>query len=218
MTLPLPETKEGELSFTAYKKILEFCARVDCLLIGPGLGTAKSTCKLVGALISSLNKKMVIDADALNCLAKEHKPLIIRKKAHYAECVLTPHLKEMSRLSGLAIRRIEKNRKEVAKMLAKYYNITIILKGHKSIVADGQRDVFVNNTGNPGMATAGSGDVLSGMIAAFFGLGLTAFAAAKYAVYLHGLAGDLAADDKTQTGMIASDIIDNIPRAIKICK
>ena len=93
----------------------------------------------------------------------------------------------------------------------------MVLKGHNTVVADYKGNLYINKTGNPGMATAGSGDVLTGMIAAFLGQGLNAFNAAKYAVYLHGLAGDLAAKEKTQIGMIASDIIDKIPEAIKSC-
>jgi NAD(P)H-hydrate epimerase len=105
----------------------------------------------------------------------------------------------------------------VAKKYAKYYNSIIVLKGHHSIVTDGNIKFYINKTGNPGMATAGSGDVLSGIAGAFLAQGLDAFKAAKYAVYIHGLAGDIAAQDKTQMGLIASDIISRIPDALKKC-
>jgi NAD(P)H-hydrate epimerase len=119
----------------------------------------------------------------------------------------------MSRLLKVKIKEIQEKRKKVAKNFAKLYNIILVLKGEKSVVTDGYK-TYINQTGNPGMSTAGSGDVLSGIIAAFLGQGLTAFNAAKYATYLHGLAGDLAAKEKTELGLIASDIINKIPEAI----
>jgi NAD(P)H-hydrate epimerase len=121
----------------------------------------------------------------------------------------------MSRLTGLPVPVIQKNRKKVAKEFANEYNVEIVLKGKNTIVADNKDNFYVNKTGNPGMAKAGSGDALTGIIAAFLGQGLDLFQAAKYAVYLHGSAGDLAAKKKTQISMTASDIIDMLPEAIK---
>ena len=112
---------------------------------------------------------------------------------------------------------VQKNRKEIARKFAKKYRLTLVLKGHHTVVADNQGNCYINKTGNPGMATAGSGDVLTGMIVAFLGQGQSVPCAAKYAVYLHGLAGDRAAVKKTQISLIASDIIDAIPEAIKAC-
>ena len=132
--------------------------------------------------------------------------------------ILTPHPGEMARLSGLNIGYIQGNRLEVAKKFAKKHKVTLVLKGHHTLVSDYSGKLYINKTGNPGMATAGSGDVLTGMIAAFMGQGLGAFEAAKFAVYLHGLAGDMAAEEKTQISLIASDIIDKIPNAIKASK
>jgi NAD(P)H-hydrate epimerase len=123
----------------------------------------------------------------------------------------------MARLLGTNVDKVQGNRKAIAQRFAKDYKVTVVLKGHNTIVADYKNNVYINQTGNPGMATAGSGDVLTGMIGAFLGQGLNAFLAAKYAVYLHGLAGDLAAKEKTQISMIASNIIDKIPEAIKKC-
>ena len=131
--------------------------------------------------------------------------------------MLTPHQKEIARLFGLDIAKLQKNRKLIAQKYAKYYNNIIILKGHNTLVAGSRGELYVNKTGNPGMATAGSGDVLSGIVGAFLGQGLEAFSAAKYATYIHGLAGDIAAKDKTQMGLIASDIINRIPDALKRC-
>jgi NAD(P)H-hydrate epimerase len=121
----------------------------------------------------------------------------------------------MARLLGGSINKIQGQRKEIAQDFAKDYKVTMVLKGHRTVVADYKGNLYINKTGNPGMATAGSGDVLTGIIGAFLGQGLDAFAAAKYAVYLHGLAGDLAAEEKTQISLIASDIIAKIPAAIK---
>jgi NAD(P)H-hydrate epimerase len=121
----------------------------------------------------------------------------------------------MARLLKIDSKKLEKNREKIAKEFSRKHRVILVLKGHKTIVSDYSGNFYINQTGNPGMATAGSGDVLTGMIGAFLGQGLGAFEAAKYAVYLHGLAGDMAAKEKTQISLIASDIIDKIPNAIK---
>jgi ADP-dependent NAD(P)H-hydrate dehydratase / NAD(P)H-hydrate epimerase len=211
MTLPLPETNEGTLSLSAFTKIAAFIKHIDVLIIGPGLGKNKSTYALVKKIIQKTSQSKVVDADALNAL---NNSLGILKK-HKGQLILTPHQKEMSRLFGISINLIKNNRKLIAKKCAKHYNSIIILKGHNSIVTDGLEKFYLNHTGNPGMATAGSGDVLSGIVGAFLAQGLDSFKAAKYATYIHGLAGDLAAKDKTQLGVIASDIIDRIPDALR---
>jgi len=213
MTLPLPETRTGRLSLTAFLKIKPFLKNTDVLIIGPGLDNDKSTYALVRKIVKISNLPMVIDADALNAL--NHHLRIL--KQHKGKIILTPHAKEMAGLFEVKIDFIKKNRKLVAKKYAKDYNNVIILKGHQSIVTDGNRKFYINKTGNPGMATAGSGDVLSGIVGAFLAQGLDTFSAAKYATYIHGLAGDIAAEDKTQIGLIASDIISRIPDALKIC-
>jgi NAD(P)H-hydrate epimerase len=210
MTLPLPETKEGTLSSGSYKKIKDFIKTIDILVMGPGLTQNKSTQGLIRKVISNINKPTIIDADGLNALVG-HLNLLKGQK------ILTPHPGEMARLSGISIKKVQNNRKYIAQKFAKDYKVTLVLKGHNSVVADYKDNLYINKTGNPGMATAGSGDVLTGMIAAFLGQGWNSFSAAKYAVYLHGLAGDLAAKEKTQIGMIASDIIEKIPEAIKKC-
>jgi NAD(P)H-hydrate epimerase len=215
MTLPLPETREGTLSLAGYKKIKDFSQDIDVLVIGPGLTKNKSTQNLVRKVVSKINKPMVIDADGINALVSHLK--ILTTNDQRATTILTPHPGEMARLLGISIKKVQDNRKEVAKKFAQDYKATIVLKGRNTVVADYKGNLYINKTGNPGMATAGSGDVLTGMIAAFLGQGLDNFSAAKYAVYLHGLAGDLAAKEKTQLGLIASDIIDKIPEAIKKC-
>jgi len=209
MLLPLPGTKEGAVSDAAYKKILDFTKQADIVVLGPGLSQERSTQELVRKLVKGIKKPVIIDADGLNALAAG------TKFALAPGTIVTPHPGEMSRLIGIPAAVIQKKRKEVAKNFANHYNITVVLKGDRTVVAGPCGKVYVNTTGNPGMATAGSGDVLTGIIAAFRAQGLDAFNAAKYGVYLHGLAGDMAAKEKTQIGLIASDIIDFLPKAIK---
>lgn len=190
--------------------------RYDALAVGPGLGTRPATQQLVLRLLKDCACPMVIDADGLNCLAGRLQALKTRG-VKGLKTVLTPHAGEMARLLGSPVEVVEKDRKKVAKTFARHYNSVIVLKGHRTIVADPVQ-TYINHTGNPGMATAGSGDVLTGMIAAFLGQGLDCFSAARAAVYLHGVAGDIAADEKTQIGMIASDIIAALPQAFKRCQ
>jgi len=208
MTLPLPETNAGSLSLAGYKKIKDFLKKSDVLVIGPGLSQDNSTQKLVRKLLAGLEKPAVVDADAINALVGHLKIL--------GPVVLTPHPGEMARLLKISVKKVQKNRKEIAKKFAKAYKMALVLKGRNTVVNDYKGNQYINKTGNAGMATAGSGDVLSGMIGAFLGQGLNSFDAAKYAVYLHGLAGDLAAKEKTQISLIASDIIAKIPEAIKL--
>ncbi|MFH1128659.1 MAG: NAD(P)H-hydrate dehydratase [Candidatus Omnitrophota bacterium] len=214
MIFPLAATKEGTLSLTGYSKVKKFTEGVDVLVVGPGLTQNKSTQALVRQVISATDKPIVIDADGLNALVDHLGMLNTKRSTLYAK-ILTPHPGEMARLLGISVKKVQGDRKGIAKKFARDYRVTVVLKGHNTVVTDYKNNLYINKTGNPGMASAGSGDVLTGMIAAFLGQGLEAFLAAKYATYLHGLAGDLAAKEKTQPGMIASDIIANIPAAIK---
>lgn len=215
MTLPLSESKEGSLNLAAYRKIKNFINKVDIVVVGPGLSQDKSTQALVRKVISNTNKPIVIDADGLNALAKHLDILRITHNAQRTR-ILTPHPGEIARLLGMSIKKIQAGRKKITKDFAGNYKLTLVLKGNYTMVADYRNTTYINKTGNPGMATAGSGDVLTGIIAAFLGQGLDAFRAAKYAVYVHGLAGDIAAKEKTQISLIASDIIEKIPEAIKM--
>ncbi len=214
MTLPLSETSRGALSFKARKDLYAFIDTVDVVLIGPGLGREKSTQRLIRSIVSLVTKPLVIDADGLNAL--EDDVLILKKGSRKRTVtVITPHAGEMSRLTGASSETIKHARKEVAKSFASDYNCITVLKGNRSIVTSPEGNLFINDTGNPGMATAGTGDVLSGMIAAFIGQGIEGFRAVRAAVYLHGLAADSAARQKTEISLIASDIIDSIPQAFK---
>ncbi|MBM3248112.1 MAG: NAD(P)H-hydrate dehydratase [Candidatus Omnitrophica bacterium] len=211
MTKPLAQTKEGSVSLEAYAEIKKFLSKTDVLVVGPGLSQNSSVKHLVRKIVSQENTlPTVIDADGLNALVGYLKKFKGIK-------ILTPHPGEMARLLGTLTNAVQKNRKDIALSFAKKYNCLVVLKGNHTVVADGKGKVYINNTGNPGMATAGSGDVLTGIIASFLAQGLIPFEAAKYAVYLHGLAGDFAAKKKTQPGLVASDIIDNIPDAVKHC-
>lgn len=216
ITLPLPETREKTLSQKAIRKVNAYLENSDVLVIGPGLSRNIQTQNLARKMIMTTKKPTIIDADGLNALVN-HMEILQTKRDECATLVLTPHPGEMSRLIGMSIKKVQSERKILAQRFTQKHKVTLVLKGHDTVVTDYQGNLYINKTGNPGMATAGSGDVLTGMIAAFLGQGLTVFNAAKYAVYLHGLAGDLAAKEKTQISMIASDIISKIPEAIKLC-
>lgn len=211
MTLPLPETPEQTLSPQAWKTLSGELRRFDAIAIGPGLSTQTGTRNFILKAISAIPNPLVIDADALNALSGR---LDILKKSS-APKILTPHPGEMARLLNISKTDIEKDRKAAAIALSKTTQTVVLLKGARTVIAAPDKKCTLNSTGNAGMATAGSGDVLTGMIAAFLGQGLNAFEAARWGAYLHGLAGDLAAKKKTRLAMIASDLIDFIPPAIR---
>jgi len=216
MTLPLAQTSSQSASIKALPKINNFLKKVDVLAIGPGLSLNLSTQKLVRSIIAHCKLKMVIDADAINALAANLKVLKLRaKKRLNRNLVLTPHPGEMARLIAKSTSYVQGHRKEVASKFSKEFGLTLILKGYRSIVADFSGKVYINTTGNPGMATAGCGDVLTGIVASFLAQGLDVYSAAKYATYIHGLAGDLAARESGELSLIASDLIERIPEAIK---
>lgn len=210
MTLPLPETKDATVSIEAKKEILEKANCADAVILGPGLSQNPETKKLIRELIADITRPMVLDADALNAIA-DAVSVLKKIKQKY---IVTPHPGEMSRLVNKGMDYIKKNRLNVAKNFSNQYNAVVVLKGAGTVVADKNR-TYVNKTGNPGMATAGSGDVLTGVVGGFLAQGLEPFDAARLAVYVHGLAGDLAAKDKGEIGLIASDILENVPYAVK---
>jgi NAD(P)H-hydrate epimerase len=215
MSLPLPETEDHYFSEDAYDKSIEFIEKkADCVLIGPGLSLHSETKKFIKKLIPEIKKPLIIDADALKILSENLEILNSLKKE---KPILTPHPGEMSYLTGLKIEQIQKNRKEVAESFAKKYNVILILKGHRTVVTDG-KNTYINLTGNPGMATAGSGDVLAGIIGGLLSQGEEKFNSAKYGVLIHGLAGDIAAKEKGEISLIASDIIEKIPFVLKKLK
>jgi len=211
MTFSLAETKEITLSLKAEKEILKKVKSSDIVVLGPGLSRHPETQKLINRLILKIDKPMVIDADALNAISKN---VNIFKKIE-PKYVVTPHQGEMSRLINKTAEYIKNNRFLVAKKFSRDYNAVVVLKGAGTIVTEPDGKNYINTTGNPGMATAGSGDVLTGIIAGFLSQGLKMFDASILGVYVHGLAGDFAAKDKGEIGLIAGDILENIPYAIK---
>lgn len=211
ITSPQPQTKEGTLSYKACNALLSEADKANAVVMGCGLGRHAEIKKLVTELIKTIKVPMVVDADALFALSDEMSVL----KEAQAPVIITPHAGEAARLLNITANEVEADRQDIAKELAKKYSISVVLKGHKTVVSDKDGDIYVNDTGNPGMATAGVGDVLAGMIGSLLGQGLEAFASAKLAVYLHGLSGDIAARKKGQVSLIASDVLDNIYEAIE---
>lgn len=215
MLLPLSQTKNKSLSKAAFKQIRSFSSKTDILVIGPGLSQDKQTFELVLKVVKEIDRPMVIDADGLNAIAGDLKALKTATVKKNGRIILTPHPGEMARLTHKSVNFIQKERKYIAKSFANEYNCIVVLKGNKSVVAAPGKKAYINHTGNPGMATAGSGDVLTGMIGGLMGQHIEPFEAAKFAVYLHGASADLAAKEKTQISLIASDIIDKIPVVLK---
>jgi len=214
MTLPLPETEEGTLSLKALDKIYQFAHRCKALVLGPGLSIQEETKELVKKVMASLKIPMVLDADGINALAENTKFI-----AQYpAPLIITPHPGELSRLLSIPIPEVQKDRIFSSRILAEKTGKIAILKGARTVITDEQGNSWVNSTGNPGMASGGSGDVLSGMIGGFLAQGIDPLMAAKVGVYLHGLAGDLAVKEKGQLSLIAGDILGNIPQAIRSLK
>lgn len=211
MTLPLPETDDLTLSVYAEDILIEVLPKMTAAAIGPGLSTHPETMKLVRYLIGRTENPMVIDADGINALIGH---LDILKDAK-APLILTPHPGEMARLLGKTSKEIQEDRIRIGQSFAIEHKVYLVLKGARTIISDPEGNVFINPTGNPGMATAGTGDVLTGMIGGLIAQGIELLTAAKAGVYLHGLAGDIAEEEIGEMGMIAGDIIDRIPRAIK---
>jgi ADP-dependent NAD(P)H-hydrate dehydratase len=210
LTVPLPQDEHGVLAEAAGPQLLAEVAKATVAALGPGLGHGPGITALVTAVLAQTHKPLVLDADALNALqghthCLNHRP---------APVILTPHPGEFARLIGSDIATMQARRQALATAFAAEHQLVLVLKGYRTIVTDGQR-VYVNSTGNPGMATGGTGDVLTGLIAALLGQGLDPFGAAQLGVYLHGLAGDLARDTVGEVSLIASDLLLYLPRAIR---
>lgn len=209
--IPQTETRQGSLARSNAENLLKISGSQDFVVVGPGLSLNAETQSLVHELIPSINKPLLIDGDALTGLAAEPEIL----KTRTAATILTPHLGEFSRLTKISIEELHPNRIPLLKAYAQKWNATIVLKGAHTIIASPQGELWVNLTGNSGMGTAGSGDVLSGAIAALFGLGLNPIEAARMGVYVHGLAGDIAADQIGMDGITATTIMNALPEAMR---
>jgi NAD(P)H-hydrate epimerase len=205
-TIPLAEDSNGRIAANAINAILDAASENDAMAFGPGVGVTGSLRLIVQTLIEQDELRLVIDGDGLNNLSKlKNWPAKLK-----AEVTLTPHPGEMKRLwSALFRQDMPADRQEQAAQLAQHSKTVVVLKGAGTVVTDGQR-LYVNKTGNPGMATAGSGDVLTGVMTALMGQGLSNFDAAVLGVYIHGRAGDIAAKKLGQVSLIATDIIDSL--------
>jgi ADP-dependent NAD(P)H-hydrate dehydratase len=208
MTVPLPCDDAGRIADSAQAKIVDLAENATAVACGPGLGRSPGLDQLVAHLYQQLPKPMVFDADALNALASQTD--ILTKPG--GPRIITPHPGEFARLVGSKLKPAQ--REKAAVELAKRCGIVVVLKGHNTLITDGNQS-FHNDSGNPGMATGGSGDVLTGLITALVCQGLSATDAARLGVHLHGLAGDLAATELGQVSLIASDLIRFLPEAMK---
>lgn len=211
MTKPLAETKGFSLSLKALSQIKKVLPEIDALAIGPGLSRNYETQELVHKLLSSVTKPTILDADGINALIGKLKVLSNLK----AEFILTPHPGELARLLNLKIAEIQNNRSQIAKRFAKKYGVVLVLKGHHTVVANKDGQIYINKTGNPGMASGGCGDVLTGIIASFLGQDMNSFKAARLGVYVHGLAGDIAVKEKGEISLTATDLLKFLPQAFK---
>jgi len=212
MSLPLPETEEAVLGSPAAKAVLSRAGAFDAVAIGPGAGRARETTAAMHTLTEQLPGYAVVDADALNAVAGATDLLNRTEGAR----ILTPHPGEMARLlGGVDIADVQQDRTGVAVRFAQEFKVLLALKGAGTVVTDGER-VYVNPCGNPGMATGGAGDVLTGLVAGLLCQGLDAFQATQLAVFVHGLAGDLAAGTVGELSMTAEDLLDFCAEAFEI--
>jgi NAD(P)H-hydrate epimerase len=210
-TILLPEDNAGRIAASAVNIILNLIPDNDCIAFGPGLGITQGVSSVLQRLLEQKGLRLVIDADGLNNLSKIND----WPRRSKAGIILTPHPGEMKRLWAELFRtHLPTDRKIQAIQMANKTGTTVVLKGKSTIVTDGEK-IYVNKTGNPGMATGGTGDVLTGVITALVGQGLSNFDAAVFGVYVHGLAGDIAAKKFGQISLIATDVIESLGEAFK---
>ncbi|MCX7974674.1 MAG: NAD(P)H-hydrate dehydratase [Candidatus Aminicenantes bacterium] len=211
MTEPLPESEEGSVSSRALARLKEILKGKDALLIGPGLSTHPETSELLSSLLPEVTLPCLIDADGLNILAQ--RPELLSRLPQ--PCILTPHPGEFSRLVQIKVGEILAQRLTLTSEFSKKYGVFLVLKGHRTIISSPDGRIFINPTGNPGMASGGSGDVLSGLAASFLMQIKDPFLAIAAAVYVHGLSGDIAKEKIGERPLVAGDLIRYLPVAIK---
>lgn len=211
MVKPFTASQKGSLAYKSLAAILKFQGNQTVLAVGPGLSQEPAVGKLIRGLIARTAKPVVLDADGLNAFS-QHSALLKKTKA---SLILTPHAGEFTRLFGIKLSDDLRLRKRIAAEIAQAHRCTLVLKGHQTIIASAEGKVFVNRSGNPGMASGGMGDVLTGMIAALLGQGFDPVQAARFGVYFHGLAGDLAVKQTGQISLAASDVLNHLPLAFK---
>ena len=209
MTEGLEETAAGTVDYAALERVLEF--KADVIAVGPGLGQSPGTAAFVHGLLERAGVPLILDADALNAFKDDPERLAGRDGV---DVVITPHPGEMARLLNVSVEAVQHDRLHRATEFAAGHRVHVVLKGHRTIIAGPDNRAFINLTGNSGMATGGTGDLLTGMIAAWFGQLLDAEAACKLAVYLHGTAGDLAEADEGEVALVAGDVAARLGDAV----
>ena len=212
MTEPLAEEKPGFLGISSFEKIERLMEGKKVLALGPGISNHEGATKLVHRIVEESNIPLVIDADGVNALSFDTGPL----KRAKVPVILTPHPGEMARLVGLSSKEVQKDRITIARDFAQTHGCYLVLKGMRSLIAEPEGNVFINPTGNAGMASGGMGDVLTGMIPGFIAQSYDIATSIKLAVFMHGLAGDLVAFEKGPVGLIAGDLVNEIPRVLKV--
>ncbi len=210
LTIGLAEDDHGRIQQSAIQQLAHSLPQQTAVGIGSGLGQSAGLQELVAELYSTIHVPSVFDADALNLLSK--RAYVLRRPEDVSARILTPHVAEFARLTGLDVETIQKNRLQHAADFALKNRVIVVLKGKDTVITDGTR-AAINTTGNSGMATGGTGDVLTGVITALLAQGMSAFDAAQLGAHLHGLAGDLAAEELSKPGMIASDMLHFLGRA-----
>lgn len=212
VVVPQKETPSGSVALENADELLRLSETVDMVIIGPGLSLDDEAQELVRRLTAHIDRPLLIDGDGITAIAQDRGALRSRKAA----TILTPHPGEMARIMKQQTNEIQRNRVSILQSAAEDLKATIVLKGAHSLIGYPDQTVFINVSGNPGMATAGSGDVLTGTIAAMYGLGLPLNNAVRVGVFIHGFSGDVAAVDRGEDGMTAQDILDYLPETLKL--
>jgi NAD(P)H-hydrate epimerase len=212
--IPQQETASGSISMANFDGLLELAQSLDFVVIGPGLSLDDETQDLVRRLVADVERPLLIDGDGITAVQADLN--CVRQRS--APTVLTPHLGEMARLTGLNVDEIQADSVAALTDLTESLHASVVMKGAHSLVGQEDGRIFVNLTGNSGMATAGTGDVLTGAIAAMFGLGMPFEHAVRTGVFVHGLAGDLAAGSMGEDGVIASDVMGHLSDAVRILR
>jgi len=212
IVVPLPSTGEGTLGLASLDEIRKRMTWADVLVVGPGLSQHEETARLIVEILASGFERIVLDADGLNSVANQNVGFFKRSGSRF---ILTPHAGELSRIVKITSREIDLNRIEVARSSARKLGVTLALKGAPTVTASASGQVYMNSTGNPGMATVGSGDVLAGLIGGLWAQGMDEVAAAFGGVYVHGLSGDLASRELGERSIVASDLIAMTPDAFR---
>ena len=215
MTSPLPDSGRGYLTDSSLPAVVQLLAGKDAVALGPGLGRCPGTDAFVQGVVAVVTVPLVLDADALNALAGDIS-VLQRKKS--GQVILTPHPGEMSRLQGTSVADVEASRISVAREFARSHGVFLILKGARTVIASPEGAVAINGSGNPGMASGGMGDVLTGVITSLAGQGYSAWDACCLGVFIHGFAADMVAALKGEAGMTATDVLEMIPYAYKKLK